>query len=133
MNDSDMIGKIFWSNFNSGKIFKNWENWYDNLLNKLNNKKYYDRLVSGIATAPVPDVWNDPLSSREFEDSCLESIIYSWSKKKSSNKIAQAMGRNLNLNVIDRNIIEKNQLRKKIEEWLEISQDKKIFIFSDNL
>ena len=121
---------IEWEYYQDKKIHKAWDKWYRNLEKKLNNTEYYDRLVSGITSASVPDVWNDPLSSREFEESFLESIIYYWSKeysKETKNKIAQVISKNLNLSDDDKKNMDIEKLKKLIEEWLQKYEGQEIF------
>ena len=111
------------------KIHEAWYRWYGNLIEKLNNTEYYDRLVSGVTSAAVPDVWNDTLSSREFEESFLESIIYYWSKeysKETKNKIAQVIAKKLNLSDDDKDNMDIETLKKSIEEWLQKDEDQEI-------
>ncbi len=125
---------IEWDYYQEKKIHKAWDKWYKNLEKKLNNTEYYDRLVSGITSASVPDVWNDPLSSREFEESFLESIIYYWSKeysKETKNKIAQVISKNLNLSDDDKDNMDIERLKKLIEEWLQKYEGQEIFSDED--
>ncbi len=107
-----------WKYYKSEKIYTTWEKWYDNLQKKLENPKYYDRLVSGITNVSVPDVWSDYLSSREFEESFLESLIYYWSKeysKETQNKIAQVVSKKLSLSDYKKEKMEIKTLKNLIE------------------
>lgn len=121
-----------WEYYRSRKIHTMWGKWYGNLQQKLNNSEYYDRLVSGITSVSVPDVWSDPLSSREFEESFLESLIYYWSKeysKETQNKIAKIVAKNLGLSEDEKEEIEIKKLKERIEDW--IQKHKEYEIFSD--
>jgi hypothetical protein len=98
-----------------------WRKWSDSTKSKIQNSQYYDRIVSGITNVPSPDVWNDPLSSEEFEDSFCESILYHWSKeysKETSNVVAQAFAWNLGLESDQKIYIDNRQLRNLIDQWL---------------
>ncbi len=98
-----------------------WDRWRENLITKINNQEFYHRLISGISSVPAPDVWNDPISSREFEDSFFESLLYHWSKetfKKSSNVIAKAIARNMNLSDDEKNDMDTAQLKERLDGWL---------------
>lgn len=116
------------------KVQESWGNWYEILLEKINdNEKYYERLVSGITHVSTPDVWSDPLSSREFEDSFLESLKYYWSKeynRESSNIIAQSVACNLELEE-DKQTIPIDRLRGKIEDWLTSNPDLSLTDFNE--
>lgn len=122
-----------WKFNNKEKVQESWEAWYEILLEKINdNEKYYERLVSGITHVATPDVWSDPLSSREFEDSFLESLQYDWSKeynRESSNIIAKSIARNIELEE-DRKI-PIDQLREKIEHWLNSNPELSLIDFNE--
>jgi hypothetical protein len=57
-----------------------WNNWYELLKEKLKNKDIRDRIISGVHSAPVPNVWSDPITSREFESSFIEGLQFAFSK-----------------------------------------------------
>jgi hypothetical protein len=110
-----------WKFNDLNKVVESWGNWYDLLLEKIvDNDKYYTKLMSGITSVSTPDVWNDPLSSIEFEESFLESIIYYWSKeysKETRNIIAKSISKNLDLSRNNREKLSTSELRGKIEKW----------------
>lgn len=110
-----------WKYGNLDKTKEAWDKWYKNLLLKLENEEFYNRLISGISSVPSPDVWSDPLSSAEFEESFYESIIYHWSKeysKETSNVIAQAIAQNLDLGMEEKEKTDINKLKAIVECWL---------------
>jgi hypothetical protein len=98
-----------------------WNIWLDRVLDKVGNPDYYDRLVLGISSVPTPDVWNDPLSAGEFEESFCESLLYLWSKeysKETSNIVAQNVRSNLNLGEDKMEGIRSADLQDQINKWL---------------
>lgn len=110
-----------WKYGDLNKVREAWDKWYKNLLLKLDNKEFYNCLILGISSVPLPDVWSDPLSSAEFEESFYESIIYHWSKeysKETSNVIAQALARNLGLDTDEKEEINVDQLKDAMDSWL---------------
>jgi hypothetical protein len=110
-----------------------WDKWRETLLRKIENEEFYYRLVSGIASVPTPDIWNDPLSSKEFEDSFFESIIYHWSKeysRETTNIIAQAMAWNL-FRAKRKNNIDAETLKEAIDSWLSEHQENSIVDFNE--
>jgi len=111
-----------------------WNKWIENTKEKIENTEYYDRLVSGIANVPSPDVWNDPLASEEFEDSFCESLLYHWSKeysKETSNVIAQSFAWNLDLGSDEKETLDKTQLRNLIDQWLVNNPGANIVCFNE--
>lgn len=110
-----------WKYGDLNKAREAWDKWYKNLLSKLDNEEFYNRLILGISSVPSPDVWSDPLSSAEFEESFYESIIYHWSKeysKETSNVIAQALSWNLDLDTDEKEEITVDQLKDAMDSWL---------------
>jgi hypothetical protein len=100
---------------------KVWDNWYEKLLSKLENTKYYERIILGISSVPTPDVWNDLLSSEEFENSFCESLMYQWSKehsKETSNVVAQAFACNLGLDPDKKEELTIAYLNRIINQWM---------------
>lgn len=103
------------------KAEADWNTWLNRILSKLDNKNYYDRLVLGISSVPTPDVWSDPLSAAEFEESFCDSLIYLWSKeitRETSNVVAQNIASNLNLDDNKKEDLEAAELQARIENWL---------------
>ena len=88
-----------WSNLNEDKIDQPWEDWKNKITNKLTNKdyeKYRERLLCGVTHFCVPDLWTDPISSKEFEESVCDSIRYSLSsKEKISKKLCAGVNKEL--------------------------------------
>jgi len=114
---------IYWEYNNKDKARKAWKEWIKKLLQKFENKTFYNRLILGIAKVSPPDVWTDSLASKEFEDSFLDSLIYHWSKeynKSTSNKIAKRINDNLigKTHEFYKTDINSKKLKKEIEEWL---------------
>ncbi len=104
-----------------------WKKWYKNMLCKLDNESFTDRLITGIENAPTPDVWSDPTTAQELEDSFCESILYQWNKENkntSSNTIAQIIGSNLEIEDIPD---DGHELKMLIERWLKDNKQKSIF------
>lgn len=127
----ERLGIADWKYSEKNIAEKAWNKWLEGIKEKIENEKYYDRLVSGITTVPVPDVWNDPLSSREFEESFCESLIYIWSKqyvKVANNIVAQAVESNLDL---DEDIDDYKTLLKKIDDWLKKNPDLNLIAFNE--
>ena len=117
----ESIGITDWKYSNENVAKEAWGNWIENINNKIENDKYYDRLVSGVTSVPSPDVWNDPVASEEFEESSCESLLYYWSKeyiKETSNVVAQVFAWNLDLDDDEKDELDTEQLKNKIDEWL---------------
>lgn len=124
---------VDWKYGNPEKARESWIKWYEALLTKLKNKEFYNRLISGISSVPSPDVWSDPLSSAEFEDSFYESIVYHWSKeysKETTNVIAKAIAWNLDLGDAEKGDIDLEQLKKTMELWFEKNLSSNIVEFN---
>lgn len=116
------------------KATEAWRKWHTNLLAKVDNEKFYNRLISGISSVPSPDVWSDPLSSREFEDSFFKSILYHWSKeysKETTNVIAQAIAWNMDFGAEEKNEMDVIQLKESIDNWLSENPEASIVDFNE--
>ncbi|MDD3816036.1 MAG: phospholipase D family protein [Desulfocapsaceae bacterium] len=117
----ESVGIIDWKYASKSTAEEAWNKWIKNTKSKIENDEYYERLVSGISNVPSPDVWSDPLSSEEFEDSFCETLLYHWSKeysKETSNLVAQAFSRNLDLWEDEKNTLSNEQLKNLINQWL---------------
>ncbi|MFV0574687.1 MAG: phospholipase D-like domain-containing protein [Vibrio sp.] len=123
INDSLLRENINgWTYSDLHKAEEDWCRWYDKLKEKVENEQFFDKLILGINTVPVPDIWNDPISSQEFEESFFNSICYQWSKeisRQTSNKIAQLISSNLGYDSYKRKEIDSDELRSDIESWFE--------------
>ncbi len=62
------------------ETMKRWNRWYSKLLEKLAKNEIKNRIVCGVYSAPVPNVWSDPITSKEFEHSFAESLLFAWNK-----------------------------------------------------
>lgn len=126
--------KIYnWKYAKSEVALAAWNKWYSALLLKIENDGFCDRLISGVGSVPAPDVWSDPMSSAEFEDSFLDSVIYVWSKeysKETSNVVAQAISYNLGMEDGKANV-SSPELRDSINRWLLDDNETSIFKISD--
>jgi HKD family nuclease len=123
-----------WEYAESEKAKEAWDKWFEKLISKLNNEELYNRLILGIFAVPTPDIWNDPLSSTEFENSFFESILYHWSKeysKETTNIIAQAIARNLDISVTEKDEMDFNQLKVAMENWLIENSSHSIVAFNE--
>jgi hypothetical protein len=110
-----------WKYANQNDAEVAWNIWLDRVLDKVGNPDYYKRLLIGISSVPTPDVWNDPLSAGEFEESFCESLLYLWSKeysKETSNIVAQNVRFNLNLGEDKMEGIRSTDLQDQINKWL---------------
>jgi len=111
-----------WKYASAEKAEADWNIWLDRVLTKVENKDYYRRLVLGIYSVPTPDVWSDPLSAREFEESFCDSILYLWSKeitKLTSNVVAQNVALNLDLVDDGKEYLDVKKLYGRIDFWLQ--------------
>lgn len=68
-----------------------WGRWYDRLIEKLENEQIRERIVLGVYTAPVPNVWSDPITSRVFETSWIEGLQFAWSKSTRFKKVLKTL------------------------------------------
>jgi len=125
------LNKLEWEYSHTPKAKDAWKKWRTRLLEKFNNKTFYNRLILGISKVSPPDIWNDEIASEEFEDSFLDSLIYHWSKeynkstsnkeynKSTSNKVANIIAHNLKKEKTEYNKPNiSEELKKEIEEWL---------------
>lgn len=99
---------------------KIWDDWVIRLAKKLENPSFKQRLVDGIAMPPTPDLWSDPISSKLFEDSFCDGLIYCWSKeysRSSSNIIAKTIADKLDLDDEAKDDIDGPQLVELILGW----------------
>ena len=130
----DRQGISGWEYSDLDKANEAWNKWLDTLLLKVQNNTFLNRLISGISSVPSPDVWSDPISSDEFENTFLDSIIYYWSKeysKETSNVIAQAIAWNMDIEQKEKNKIQADTLKDRIENWLLKNPCSDIFDFND--
>lgn len=72
--------KISAPDWNVKEVTGRWDSWYDRLLLKLENREICKRIVLGVSEAPVPNVWSDPLTSRKFEESFIDSLQFQFSR-----------------------------------------------------
>ncbi|OIQ66149.1 hypothetical protein GALL_522870 [mine drainage metagenome] len=111
-----------WKYASEKKSNDDWNTWIERVLTKVKNKDYYRRLVLGVSSVPTPDVWSDPLSAKEFEESFCESLLYIWSKRitrETSNVIAQNVTFNLDLSNENKKELNAAKLQAKIDTWLQ--------------
>ena len=128
------VGIIDWKYGSEVEAKVAWDKWIETTKSKIANKEYYERLISGITNVPTPDVWNDPLSSDELENSFCESLLYHWSKeysKETSNVIAQVVAWNLGLEKEVKNEINKMPLRELVDNWLINNSQMNIMLFNE--
>ena len=115
------IGVNDWKYANQKNAEVAWNTWLNRVLEKASNQDYYKRLYLGISSVPTPDVWSDPLSAGEFEESFCESLLYLWSKeysKETSNIVAQNVRFNLDLDENKMESIDTSNLQDRINRWL---------------
>jgi len=79
------VGGDDWELSNDTAAKKHWKNRCIILLKKLDNQNFIKRLSNQINYASVPDLWNDEIASKEFEDSFLEEILYISNKDRDKN------------------------------------------------
>lgn len=78
--------KILWR---CEDILTAWDDWYERLEEKLNLEKFCERIIVGVISASVPNVWSDKINAIDFEESFAESLHYYCIKGQvSSNKHA---------------------------------------------
>ena len=61
-------------------VLTRWKDWYGRLEKKLKNEEICARIILGVSSAPVPNVWSDPITSSEFESSFVESLQFAFAK-----------------------------------------------------
>jgi hypothetical protein len=118
-----------WEAYEDKTLEPAWDRWYELMLSKLENKEYFRRIVSGIDWATVPDVWNDPIASKEFEDSFLDSLKYHWSKsyrQDTHRVVARAVAKNLELDLQTDGEIPNTKLKSAIERWCKANKGSNI-------
>ena len=93
-------GTWAWDSLNKDEeIEGKWNVWWEKVSAKLRDEKYEEfrkRLCRGVTYSCVPDLWDDPVSTEEFEHSVCESIRYYLSlkdriSKKICNKIKELL------------------------------------------
>ena len=80
LNAQIVAGGITDAKWNVEKVRARWTTWYDLLIDKLKNQDIRDRIISGVHSTPVPNVWSDPITSKEFESSFMEGLQFAFSK-----------------------------------------------------
>ena len=111
-----------WSTYNKDEITDEWDKWMDRLMEKLTSDKYEkfrEKLCCGVSPFCVPDLWDDPISSEEFEQSVSDSIRYFISSK---DRVLQKLcsGINQSINEENKNIddIEDDELLRKLLKYV---------------
>jgi hypothetical protein len=83
-------GTWAWDSLNKDEeIEEKWNVWWEKVSAKLRDEKYEEfrkRLCRGVTYSCVPDLWDDPVSTEEFEHSVCESIRYYLSLKDRTSK-----------------------------------------------
>lgn len=93
-----------------------WRNWRQRIIQKWTKQStVFKRLIRGVDSSSVPDVWSDPLTSKEFEESFLQSLLFYWSKN-GNNKIANKIKLALELEDTNLEEMEIDDLQKRIEQ-----------------
>ncbi|HIE02445.1 MAG TPA: hypothetical protein EYP59_19535 [Thiotrichaceae bacterium] len=128
------VGGDDWELSNDEAAKEHWKNKYEILLKKLENQKlenqkFIRRLSNKIDYASVPDLWNDEIASKEFEDSFLEEILYISNKDRYKNDVVERI-ENLFDNVRETNFNEKStkELKKSLEDALKNTDIEDIFV-----
>lgn len=89
--ENNKVGSWTLDNLPEKEIRKKWDSWWRKISTKLTDEKYEEfreRFCRGVIYTCVPDLWDDPISAKEFEHSVCESIRYYLSlKEKTSKKI----------------------------------------------
>lgn len=120
-----------WRPFEEETLVASWDRWFKLMKEKLENEDYFGRIIYGIDWATVPDVWNDPIASREFEDSFLDSLKYHWSKSYRQNTqrvVARNIAKNLNLDFQAEDDISNTKLKSAIERWCKANKGRSLFL-----
>ncbi len=129
------VGGDNWKLSNKKTASTHWKNRCKILLEKLKNDKFISRLSNKIDYASVPDLWNDEIASKEFEDSFLEEILYISNKDgyknvkdRYKNVVVKSI-ENLFDNVCETNFKEKSteDLKKSLEDALKNTKIEDIF------
>jgi hypothetical protein len=109
------------------KLEYKWNNWYENLLEKIKQEKLRERLISGIGHISMPDFWNDCNSTiaDEFENSFFEEVFHILSKETSKNTSKILVTRIWNsLKLYENDYNKPEDLKEMVEDWLENNPDK---------
>lgn len=92
-----------WSDYYNDQIADEWDKWMNRLMEKLTSDKYEqfrEKLCCGVSPFCVPDLWDDPVSSEEFEQSVSDSIRYFISSK---DRVLQKLCSGVNQSINDEN------------------------------
>jgi len=117
------LGLSGWKYSDLGVAEKSWHEWSASMKEKMGNAHYRRKLIRGVMSVPSPDVWGDPLSAEDFEQSFCESVIYYWSKeysRETSNVIAQALAANLEIDEESIEVADTTRLLARIVQWLKV-------------
>ncbi len=115
-----------WKFSNADDAKERWNSWVSRLASKLSDDSYFDRLVAEVAEAPCPDVWNDPLSAKEFELSFGEHILY-LANSNSQNKIKDQFLNNLKQDSGSFYFESAEDVVSNVSKWLGKSEGKPFF------
>jgi hypothetical protein len=126
------VGGDNWKLSNKEAAKEHWDKKYKKLLKKLDNQNFIKRLSNKIDHASVPDLWNDEIASKEFEDSFLEEILYISNKDGYKNEVVKSI-KNLFDNVGETNFNKKStkDLKESLEAALKKTDIEDIFDYEN--
>jgi HKD family nuclease len=129
------VGGDNWKLSNKEVAKEHWDKKYKKLLKKLGKKNFIKRLSNKIDHASVPDLWNDEIASKEFEDSFLEEILYISNKDRYKNEVVKSI-KNLFDNVGETNFNKKptedlEDLKESLEAALKKTDIEDIFDYEN--
>ena len=114
LNDQIVDQQPIDPDWDTNAVIVRWEKWYDGLIKKLRNNEICERIVLGVFSAPVPNVWSDPITSRVFEISWTDSLQFAWSKNTRFKKVLQTLNKKYKLDPLMR-----DEDADKVLEYLE--------------
>lgn len=117
------------------KFKTRWNNWYNNLINKINNNDedvnfQLKRYISGISCCSLPDLWDDTFLRKNFEDCFLDSLEAKNSLARKNNQFVKFLTKNYPINSFDdfkefTKIITDKEFNKKINNFIKKQANKK--------
>lgn len=122
----DSLGISGWKYSDPSVARKSWNEWSENMMEKMGNNHYRDKLILGVTSVPSPDVWGDPVSAEDFENSFCESVVYYWSKeysRETRNVVAQALAANLEVDEDSIELTDSSKLLARIVRWLQSEEN----------
>ena len=72
---------------NKDKLEGRWSRWFENHIQKKNEKEFISRLCREVQFVRMPDIWEDKWAVEDFKDSFKNSFLYEKNRNQSKNHL----------------------------------------------